>query len=45
MLDIFFRTRRPIKRFRFIEDCDYVPTEVLPAWCVIAGKLDGHHQE
>ena len=39
MLDIFFRPRRPMKRFRSIEDRDFLPTEMLPVWCVIGGNF------
>lgn len=39
MLDIFFRPRRPMKRFRSIEDRDFLPTEMLPVWCVFGGNF------
>ena len=39
MLDIFFRTRRPMKCCRSVENSHFVPTKMLPVWCVVGSNF------
>lgn len=39
MLDIFFRTWRPMKCCRSVENSHFVPTKMLPVWCVVGSNF------